>query len=195
MTEEKLIYTLTVPCNPESQAVFEGLCETFISEDEGLEPEVALTLRLSVAEACKNALAQEAGEGHMNVATLTFCHRGDKTDPQSLILKIEDPGRGLVVKGSRPPYPGSLVGQKATLFATLRQEVIAEVLSQTDVRVYSPDPAEQTAQLPARETMVKNADPKGIGMLALCRCWHRILYTYDPAKGTTLRLEKPAQRL
>jgi hypothetical protein len=107
----ELIYTLTVPCFPDSLMVLEGLTETFIDEGSHLPGDIALVLRLSVSEACRNALNQGAPQGRLNLVTMSVWRLGP-ADVFDFALEIEDPGTGLQIGGFKPPIALFNTGRK-----------------------------------------------------------------------------------
>ncbi len=184
-----LIYTLTVPCSPESLAVLEELTETFLGGSGQLQPELALVLRLSVAEACRNALSQEAAPGRLNLVTMSFWRiaPGEALD---FALEIEDPGSGLEVNGALPPYPPTHVGTSSVIARLLGQGVVAHVEDpyrlRLSVMVLTGAHEEPSGRMPLQ---TKRA--RGLDLLALASCWQSVRYSYCEAKGSHLRLEKP----
>jgi hypothetical protein len=42
-----------------------------------------------------------------------------------------------------------------------------------------------------REALIQGASGKGLGLLALVRCWQTVIFSYDEETGTKLRLERP----
>ena len=212
-TPGQLVYSVTVPCVPESMAVLEDLCEAFIEAGEGLDGHAALILRLSVAEACRNALAQKDPESTFNLVTLRFL-RGDAAGPRGLVLEISDPGIGLPIQGKRPPYAAGWVGQTVQVGEVLGQPILAHVEGlgscslalgaegETLKLLALPPRASRSCSLalgaegetprPARRELILEAlEEKGYGLLALCQCWRVVHFHHESGKGTTLRLEEP----
>lgn len=191
-TGSELIYTVTVPANVESFTVMEGLCETFLTEEEGISSHMALVLRLSVAEACRNALSREPRTGQLAVASLAFL-RQTEGGQRGLALEISDPGNGFRVEGKKPPYPDEFVGGEFVILAILGQEIVARVSSPWSVALTNRDAVESSANL-TRETLLAGAGEYGLGLLALTRCWDLVEFTFDPHKANLLRLERPRLR-
>jgi hypothetical protein len=187
--DQSLIYTLTVPCAPDSLAVLEGLTETFLGASSHLPSDIALVLRLSVAEACRHALSQQAPPGRLNLVTMSFWKIG-ASGAFDFALEIEDPGRGIEVNGVLPPYPPEHVKTSSIIARVLGQGVVAHVEDPHHLRLsvmeLSGDDEESTRRKPTHEK-----GEKGLGLLALASCWQSVRVTYDEAKGSRLRLEKP----
>jgi hypothetical protein len=187
---EQTIYSLTVPSAAESLTVLEGLCETFITESEVVAPDIALILRLSVAEACRNALTLSRVRERLNLTTLTFLRIAPGNDVTGIALEITDSGDGLAVDGVKPPYPPEMLGKRFVLAEPLDQQVIAKVEKPDRALLFS-RALDTEASLLSREAMIAGAPERGLGLLALCRCWSLVSFRFDPDRGTTVRLEKP----
>ncbi|MGF1572547.1 MAG: ATP-binding protein [Sumerlaeia bacterium] len=188
----ELIYTLTVPCVPDSLAVLEVLCENYIYSSHKITEQAALVVRLAVAEACRNALSQRSSNGGLSVASLTFLREGTKKSEQdldNLVLEIKDPGPGLQVAGKYPPYAEEMHDQLYVLQEILGQTLIARVDSAHDVTILCLDEAE-SAGLTRRERIDKMND-HGLGLLALTRTWNRVTFHFSTEGGNTVRLKKP----
>jgi hypothetical protein len=185
----QLIYTLTVPCFPDSLMVLEGLAETFIDESSHLPGDIALVLRLSVSEACRNALNQGAPQGRLNLVTMSVWRLGP-ADVFDFALEIEDPGTGLQIGGFKPPYRSFQQGTETTLLRVLGQDVKAHIEDAYQVRLFA-GKADSSDDAVPREALIQGASEKGLGLLALVRCWQTVIFSYDEEKGTKLRLEKP----
>ncbi len=191
MKTQEIIYTLTVPCVPDSQAVLEGLCETFLTDSASVTPEMALIVRLSVAEACRNALHQEPVSGRLRLATLTFLRTRSEKDLRSVAIEIQDPGGGLMVRGQTPPYQYPCVENPTLLAEVLDQRIEVVIEDPFTVRLYSRDSQDLDFEK-NREEMIRHVSPGGLGLLAICRCWESVRFIYNPEIGTTLRLEDPS---
>lgn len=188
---EEVVYALTVPCAPDSIAVLEDLCEAFIRGGNGAEEGVALLLRLSVAEACRNALRQRDPHKPLNLATLRFLRVRGADGKASLALEVEDPGLGLPVLGLRPAYPGDLVGGEHLLRKVLGQVLKARVETPERARLlYSEAPADFD-RVHGRFDLIQGIQESGFGLVAIARCWESVVFTHDPANGTLLRLDGP----
>jgi hypothetical protein len=183
----QIIYSLTVPSTPESLTVLEGLCETFITASEKVTPDVALLLRLSVAEACRNALALPPVPGRLNLTTLTFQRMSPGTDAAGICMEVSDSGDGLRIGGCTPPYPSHLHGTEVVLAQPLHQQVVARVADEWRATLSSREltPLEF---VPSREALMAGSPEQGLGLLALCRCWSDVSFHHRTGKGTTVRL-------
>lgn len=189
-TDGELIYSVTVPTSIDSFTVMEGLCETFLSEESGISSHMALVLRLSVAEACRNALTRDPIKGQLAVCTLSFL-RQQRNKSRSLALEITDPGGGFQVRGKRPPYEAGLVGREIVVLSLLGQEIVADVTSEWSLELIGRDSDEPTHHGLTRETLLAGAGEYGLGLLALTRCWEVVRFTFKPDRGNVLRLEGP----
>lgn len=186
----QIIYSLTVPSALESLTVLEGLCETFITASEKVTPDVALLLRLSVAEACRNALALPPVTGRLNLTTLTFLRVAPGTDAAGICLEVADSGQGLRIDGCHPPYPKGLHGREVVLAQPLHQQVIAHVTGEWGAKLSSRELTPEDS-LPSREALMAGSPERGLGLLALCRCWSDVSFRHRAGKGTTVRLSDP----
>jgi len=189
-TRDNTLYTVTVPCVPESFIVMEDLCETFLGDNDEISPEDAILIRLSVAEACRNALSRQRtgdDEDSFSVASLGFYRAS--AGKAGLALEITDPGAGFRLDGKVPPYPEEMVGTEHRVASLLGQCVIARVESPVDVVLVLRRDEESDDPEATREEMIMHAGEHGLGLLALCRCWERVLYSYDPVEGNRLWLE------
>lgn len=188
----EIVYSLTVPCVPESLTVLEGLCENYIRSTGSINEQAALVIRLAVTEACKNALAQCAPNGLLSVASLTILQDNPLIYDQSLpnlILEIQDPGPGLLVAGKYPPYPAEMHQQLYVLQEVLGQTLIARIDNATSLTILCLDLAESTT-ISRRERIEKMTD-HGLGLLALTRTWNRVQFLWSEETGNTVRLKKP----
>lgn len=176
------VYSLDVPSFPQSLPTLTELCETFIAESPRISAQAAMILRLSVGEACRNALSQATPPGRLSVVTLAFYGRSGM--PAHMAVAVTDPGTGFPVGGFRPPYRPFQIGSQAPILALMGQEVVAEIESSTVVRL-------QVRPTETEPETNGHAQPRGLGILALCRCWGDVVYSYDPERGTTLRLARP----
>ncbi|MEQ8822137.1 MAG: hypothetical protein RLY93_18015 [Sumerlaeia bacterium] len=183
---EKLLYTVTVPCAPESIEVLESLTETFLGNIPGASPDELLRLRLSVAEGCRNALVQQPQGRRMNVTTMTFW--GGRFNNIAQAIEIDDPGPGLEVGGHLPPYPPSIVEQAFLLAEVFDEQILAtpETPHNLSLTVQSLNGHRRT-----RDEWVRDARTSGYGLLTLCKAWERVEFRYDPIRGNSLRLAQP----
>jgi hypothetical protein len=189
--DSRIIYSLTVPSTPDSLMVLEGLGETFLTASDKVPADIALVLRLSVAEACRNALACEAPADRLNLTTLTFVRLGQAKDVRGIGLEIRDSGTGLAIEGHKPPYPPELVGREVVLAELLDQQVVAKVNSAWVLTLSSRETNSRGASRRTREVILAETGDHGLGLLALCRCWALVRFTHEPGRGTTVRLEGP----
>lgn len=191
MSDSVILYSLTVPCAEESQVVLEGICETFLSSSQEVSDEAALIIRLSVAEACRNALMQRAPNGGLSLATLTFLTTGstEKNDLSRIILEIQDPGRGLKIDGFYPPYQKSQVGKLYVLSKVLGQTIYARIDDPYNSSIMVID-QESEVELP-RKQVVETLESAGFGLLALSKTWRKVKFSWDPKSGNMLRLSRP----
>ncbi|MBX3728886.1 MAG: hypothetical protein KF858_06850 [Candidatus Sumerlaeia bacterium] len=187
--DSRVIYSLTVPSTPESLMVLEGLGETFLTASDSVPDDIALILRLSVAEACRNALACDAPADRLNLTTLTFVRLGPAKDVRGIGLEIRDSGTGLPIDGHRPPYPDHMVGKEYILAELLDQHVVAKVADPWSLKLSSREVNSRSAGRRTREAILAETGERGLGLLALCRCWSLVRFTHDPERGTTVRLE------
>lgn len=176
------VYSLDVPSFPQSLPTLTELCETFIAESPRISAQAAMILRLSVAEACRNALGQATPPGRLSVVTLAFYGRSGL--PAHLAVEVTDPGTGFPVGGFKPPYRPFQIGSQTTILHLMAQDVVAEIESST-VASLRVRPTENGSEANG------HGQPRGLGVLALCRCWGDVVYSYDPERGTTLRLARP----
>lgn len=176
------VYSLDVPSFPQSLPTLTELCETFIAESPQLSAQAAMILRLSVGEACRNALNQATPPGRLSVVTLAFFGRSGL--PGHLAIEVTDPGSGFPVGGFKPPYRSFQIGSQTPILNLMGQEVVAEIESSTVVRLHA-RPTQTEAESNG------HGHPRGLGILALCRCWGDVMYSYNPERGTTLRLARP----
>lgn len=174
-------YSITVPSFADSYSVLNELCETFITESQFVRAETALMLRLSVSEACRNALHQPTAAGRLSLVKLSFF--GGNPKAASLRVEITDAGTGFPVGGFKPPYRSFQVGTEQPVITLLGQQVVALVESPIAVRLRAKPAHEQTPKATVPE--------RGLGVLALCRCWEDVLFHYDEQHGTTLTLARP----
>ncbi|MDX1973608.1 MAG: ATP-binding protein [Candidatus Sumerlaeia bacterium] len=193
----EVIYAITVPCSPDSITVLEGLCETFLqlTGNQGSD-QATLVIRLAVAEACRNALAQHSPAGRISVCSLSFIRESIKVGAHplaSLILEITDPGRGLRVAGVYPPYPAQMHSQLYVLQEVLGQTLIARVENATTLKLLCLDEADSNSL--TRRERIERMNERGLGLLALTRTWNRVVFTWDEEKGNTVRLSKPVLEL
>lgn len=191
-TRGDVIYTLTVPCVPDSLAVLEGLCETFIADDAHLSSDGELILRLSVVEACRNALAQRRPDQSFSVTTLRFLRLGeDDARIDNIALEVADPGCGFLIDGAFPPYPDGHVGREFLLQSAVGWEVHGIVKDPLTVQLgcRQAGPGEGDS----REAVLANIDDQEppMGLLAIARCWETAEYSHRPGLGTVLRLQFP----
>lgn len=185
-------YAITVPSAAESLTVLEGLCEEFLSENADLTEDQALALRLAVLEGCKNAIAQRAAAGRLNMVTVVF-NQMHTLDPGEISLEICDPGAGFEVDGLRPSYPESLIGTRFRLASVLEHELIAEVLDRNEVAIHEQPLSRATSALGDRLALIEalDASRRGLGLLSLCRCFGEVRFSYDAQEGNWLRLSVP----
>lgn len=187
--EQEILYTLTVPATAEALPVLEGLCETFIREGDLVSHDIALILRLSVTEACQNALSLKARRGRLNVVTLFFL--GNNGALKGAVgLEIRDSGSGLPIDGHLPPYPSAMLGKEIVLDTLLDQEVVARIETPLRVALFSRE-VNDGAEMLTPDALNAAPRQRGFGLLALCRCWKSVVFSYDPEHGTSLRLEQP----
>lgn len=190
--DAEALYTLTVPCVPESLAVLEGLCENYIHSTDAISEQAALVIRLAVAEACRNALKQQHPHGGVSVTTLTILRQEPHVEDntlQNLVLEIQDPGPGLLVAGRYPPYPVEMHNQLYVLQEVLGQTIIARVDDAHSITLLCMDEAE-SGGLTRRERIQKMSD-HGLGLLALIRTWGRVQFFWSRTNGNTVRLKNP----
>ena len=185
----KPIYTVTVPCDPDSMTVLETLCETFLATVPGVEEDKALALRLAVAEGCRNALVQQPGEGSLRLASLSFFRSHTSSGPGALAIEIRDPGPGLAVDGKLPPYPHAMTGRDFSLRGGLGFELLAKVESPWIARLRIRELTHPGSC--RREDMLSELGRRGYGLMVLCRSWGEVLYHHREHSGTTLRLSAP----
>jgi len=186
---ESPFYAVTVPCVHESMVVLEGLCETFLSENNALRESHAFNLQMAVVEGCKNALAQTGSAGRLNITALSF-YRSNSNSDSNLIVEIRDPGPGLQIGGAKPPYPISHIASEFVIGGILEQDVVATVLSPYVVSLRKVD-GEFDAANAVRAELLDKAKTSGMGLLILCSTWGRVVFEYDPNEGNILRLSSP----
>lgn len=174
---------ISVPSFPESLPVLTELCEAFIAQAPRLPPQAHLLLRLSVAEACRNAISQPFVAGRLSLVSCRLLG-SMRDDPEDLAVEVTDAGAGFAVGGYTPPYRPFQIGTQGRIHALMSQEIIATIESPTTVSLTACDCPDDCVE-PA------NHSQRGLGLLALCRCWRVVVFCYDPATGTTLRLSGP----
>jgi hypothetical protein len=184
------LYAVTVPATEDSRVIVEDLCMTFVSGEAVSNPDSVLMLRVAVAEAFQNAISQEPVVGGVRLVRVVF-YRQRLSATNGLAMEITDPGPGLVVAGQAPPYPRELVGREIGLCRAVDHRIIARVKSPHEVRLRA-----RQIDLPPRAEPVPPRDlltgrPTGLGLLALCRGWQRVVFRHVPGEGNLLRLESP----
>ena len=186
---QKPIYSVTVPCEPDSLVVLETLCETFLSTGPGEADEGALALRLAVAEGCRNALVQQPGDGLLRLASLSFFrHRGSRS-VDAVSVEIRDPGQGLAIDGNKPPYPNHMACRDFVVTGGLGFEVVARVespwIASLRIREVSHSGNDR------RQDLLSELGRRGYGLLMLCRSWGGVQYRHSVDSGTTVHLSEP----
>lgn len=185
------VYTLSVPSVPDSITVLEDLCDIYLARVPGLDVESTQMLRLSVAEACRNALAMNAAAGRVASVRVSFYRDADRHAASRIAaMEIGDPGSGVEIDGCRPPYPHGLIGRRVHFLNVLDYSLFAEVVDARTVHFTAEAQPARTAPV-TRAELLSVAQPRGLGLLALCRSWERVAFHHEPDTGTVLRLEGP----
>ncbi len=185
------VYSLTVPSVSDSLTILEDLCEIYITAIPGLDEDALTFLRLSVAEGCRNALSQEPGPNRVGTVGLSFYRTRQANGQHPLTaLEINDSGIGLQIEGNTSPYPREVMGREIEFLRILDYQIIASVADPFMVRLKAAPVNGCEAPL-ERDMLISSAQPRGLGLLALCRCWQEVLFVHEPGAGTTLRLSGP----
>lgn len=185
------VYTLSVPSVPDSVTVLEDLCDIYLARVPGLDAEATQQLRLSVAEACRNALSMPAVAGRVaSVRVSFFRDTARPTGPRISAMEIGDPGAGVEIEGHRPPYPRSLVGRRFRFLDVLDYTLYCVVDDAITVH-FTAEAQIDTPRGLTREELLSRAQPRGLGLLALCRSWEVVEFRHRADSGTVLRLESP----
>ncbi len=173
-------------------AIIEDLCEIHIAGPSGQTDDTTTFLRLSVAEACRNALARRPAANRIGTVRLAFFHSPKPGATGGIgALEITDSGAGFGVNGDLPPYPREAIGKTVHYMDVLDCRLMATVRDAASVRIEASAPANGNGVPLDRELLIARAQPRGLGLLALCRCWREVLFTHEPGVGTTLRLSGP----
>jgi anti-sigma regulatory factor (Ser/Thr protein kinase) len=183
---EEVLHSTTVRADDEPLARLEEASERFLASWPGAAAHDPFVLRLTIREACTNALRHGRPDEQTAIVTLSFIHVGGGEHP-GLAVEVTDSGGGMRVGGAAPPYPEAHLGAEFPLLRVLDQEVVARVESPRRIRLRSGE-TPCVSPPPGRGEMLRTLRGGGYGILMLCRCWCHVSYTLVPGRGNVLRL-------
>jgi len=169
-----------LPLSPDALVSAESMVDVFVERlGIGRDETLAFALRYLVSEGFRSALGAQPLEGRLKVIRLNLraCHDG-------VWITLTEPGRGMEVNGLYPPYPLDLVGEDIPFANTLHQTLYAQVSSPTRVVFRSGPPGNAQAQ--TNDDTIRRIDPRGFGILSLCRECETVSTSYDPVEGNSL---------
>ncbi|MBI5155449.1 hypothetical protein HZA57_09445 [Candidatus Poribacteria bacterium] len=184
-----LLYTATVPAQPEAHVVLDGLCETFIQARPGLPSVLARMLRFSVSERFREITAVRPDSGRLSLVRISF-YRLDAPPPDDVALEIQDSGAGFSIGGVLPPYRKHQIGCEYRVAERCGQETRARIHSAYTASFHAEMNGSDSFEK-VRRLILEQMGGRDFGLQALTNCWRRVEANHQPDRGTTLFLCEP----